>query len=288
MLKYLLPALFPFAVHAQEAQTPNWHAMPSEKAYPLLEQAVEKNPEDAEALFQLSRYYSKGVEVERDEEKAIALLKSAAAKGHAEAQYNLSAMYWQGTNGIEKNTETAVALLTSAAEAGFTPARIMLGSMYLVGKGVAEDEARGKALIEAAAQSDNPSAQFMLATLSYHLKPSYTAQEEQDLKTSEAWLLKAAKQKHILAMGFLFTIYLEGPETIKNPEDAYYWAVAMEETTKELPASYQQSGEIKDLLIKINQVHSWLPKNIGEAKAEQVKQRAIAWVKANQMLPTLQ
>ena len=67
-------------------------------------------------------------------------VKKAAEQGHADAQYNLGAIYSRG-EGVPEDDDEAVRWYRKAAEQGDAAAQTKLGTMYIIGKGVPEDTA---------------------------------------------------------------------------------------------------------------------------------------------------
>ena len=61
----------------------------------------------AEAQYNLARIYSRGNEVERNDEEAVRWYQLAADQGFAEAQTNLGLMFGKG-QGVEQNFNEAV------------------------------------------------------------------------------------------------------------------------------------------------------------------------------------
>lgn len=64
--------------------------------------------------------------------------REAAAKGEADAQYNLGVMYYKG-QGAKQNFKEAMSCFKLAAEQGNESAQINLGTMYYRGEGEVQD-----------------------------------------------------------------------------------------------------------------------------------------------------
>ncbi len=73
-----------------------------------------------------------------DYETAIREFRPLAIQGHAEAQYNLGKMYFDG-KGLPGNLATAFQWYRKAAEQGYAKAQGLLGVMYYQGLGVPQD-----------------------------------------------------------------------------------------------------------------------------------------------------
>lgn len=95
---------------------------------------------DAEAQFQLARYYYWGWETERDPAKAVEWYTKAAEQGDVWAQINLGDLYYSG-NCVEKDYSKAVEWYTKAVEQkwGWGLGQYKLGMCYLNGEGVPQD-----------------------------------------------------------------------------------------------------------------------------------------------------
>lgn len=120
------------------------------KLVELLKQAADKGY--AEAQFDLALCCAYGTGLVRDDKKAVELLKQAANKGYAPAQYNLG---WRSIHGVgvEKEKRKAVELLKQAADKGHASAQELLGKCYGDGTGVVKDESKAKELFSLARQN---------------------------------------------------------------------------------------------------------------------------------------
>jgi TPR repeat protein len=72
---------------------------------------------DAEAQYELGRYYYDGKLAERDLNQALTYFEQASLKGHAEAQYHLGLMFSRG-EGVPANNIQAYIVLKMAAVNG--------------------------------------------------------------------------------------------------------------------------------------------------------------------------
>ena len=77
-------------------------------------------------------------------------MKNMAEQGHAEAQYQLGGMYFEG-NGVPEDKQKGEQLWKQAAAQGHAHAQYELGCMYFYGKGVPEDKQKGAELLGQAA-----------------------------------------------------------------------------------------------------------------------------------------
>ena len=100
------------------------------------------------------------------EEENIQLLKQAAAKGDARAQFDLAKHYEDG-DGVEQNIDEAVKLYHKAAKGGEVDAAYNLGVMYYNGQGVEKDDRLAMKWYQKAAVQGDAEAQFQLGLINY-------------------------------------------------------------------------------------------------------------------------
>jgi ankyrin repeat protein len=91
-----------------------------------------------------------------------------------------------------KNYAEAIARLQPLTERGDPQAQYLLGSLHRAGLGAGEDQARGRALLLAAAQSNHAAAAYSLAMM-------YANEEPRDVSQARTWLKRAAEAGHPLA-----------------------------------------------------------------------------------------
>ena len=92
----------------------------------------------------------------------------AAAKGVAEAQYDLGQILEKGKAGKRDLTE-AFALYKAAAEQGFAPAQERVGQMYATGAGVTADASQAYFWSTLAAKQNEKNAERRLAAMAARL-----------------------------------------------------------------------------------------------------------------------
>jgi TPR repeat protein len=164
----------------------------------------------AGAQNNLGAMYYDGRGVLRNPLEAAKWYKLAADQGHAVAQTNLALMYGMGV-GVPPDQAAMVKLLKTAAAGGEPRAQAQLARMYLDGDGVPQNAG------EAAAQ-DNESAQFFLAVL---LQRGIGA--PRDLEAASAWFRRAANHGNRLAMLELAKAYELGLGIPADPAQAKTW-----------------------------------------------------------------
>ena len=108
----------------------------------MFNKAAEKG--DKEACYQLFRCFENGLGVEKNADEAIAYLKKAASKDHAQAQYELGIRYWKGDGGLAKNVSTAFDWMCRAVQKGLPEAENTLGVFYEYGIGTSRSKANAK------------------------------------------------------------------------------------------------------------------------------------------------
>ena len=113
-----------------------------QEAFRCFEKGHELDPMNAELSYLLAQNYYFGDGVQQNEEKAAALYRHAAERGHPEAQYMLSVCCRNG-KGVAQDNAQAAKLLRKAAEQGSTSAQYDLALAYKYGQlGVQQDAAQ--------------------------------------------------------------------------------------------------------------------------------------------------
>ena len=187
-----------------------------EESYIFAKSYLEKgaNLGNNQARLLLADMYHEGKGVEKDTEKARALLQDAIADGSDEAKLALS-MYNLADN---HNDPDAVAHDKQTAEGNDPVALFILSNRYEVGKGVEKDLNKSFALCKKAADMGYALAQYIVAM--YYEKGKGTAK---DNKEAFNYLLKSAKQDCDIAYGTLAECYYRGRGTAVNYPEARYW-----------------------------------------------------------------
>lgn len=97
-------------------------------------------------------------------EQALEYFTQAAAKGSAEANYQLGELYYNG-NGVKKSFPTAKSYYKKAADAGVASAQYMMGVMARNGQGGDKDINEAKRWLQKAADQGYSQAEKMLKQL---------------------------------------------------------------------------------------------------------------------------
>lgn len=121
-----------------------------------------KFPDDTEcdvepsydAMYELSELLLNGEDVDKDEARGVELLKNAAEKGHAKAQFmygslliNPSAM---NVSGVAQDVSAGIEMLRKSSDQSFGMAECTLATFYAQGIGIAKDLDKAKDLCERA------------------------------------------------------------------------------------------------------------------------------------------
>jgi TPR repeat protein len=120
---------------------------------------------DPEAHFKLGLMYHCGWGCQEDQERAIALLREAAAAGHADAAYELGVCHWQYGTAAESDHEAA-RCFRLAAELGsglVLPFIYSLGACYMMGYELEKELPLARYWFDLAAQLGHPEAMEMMA-----------------------------------------------------------------------------------------------------------------------------
>ena len=130
--------------------------------------------------------YLRGNGLERNLERAVALIRSAAEKGLRAAEKNLGELYAEGV-GVSRDDPVAAYWLGLAAAKGDPGAQLSLGMMHVEGRGIARDHARAMQLFRKSADQGNAEAQ---ANIGHLYRAGYGV--ERDYVLAYAWYGVAA------------------------------------------------------------------------------------------------
>jgi TPR repeat protein len=119
---------------------------------------------DAQAQYDLAVALDCGCGVRRDEAGALVWLRRAANQGHVNAQGALGWKYMTGS-GVRPDDAQAFEWLRRAAERGNTAAQNNLGILYASGRGVAADPGEAEKWFRSAADKGAADAQRNLEAL---------------------------------------------------------------------------------------------------------------------------
>lgn len=135
----------------------------------LLQAAQQQNVEgglrssQALAQYWVAMLYEQGRGIDKSHEKAIQFLQLAAKNGSYVAQFDLGALYNDGTGGLEMDKVRACHLFEKAADQGHTRAAHNAGYCHQVGVGGKKDPEKAIHYYAMAAESGDARSQHNLA-----------------------------------------------------------------------------------------------------------------------------
>lgn len=109
----------------------------NKKAFKCFSKAAEDGVGDS--MFNLAFFFQEGICVDVDLKKSLEWLEKAADAKQPIACYNLGMQYLMGVNGLDADEAKGTALLTAAAESGIPEAQFTLGCCYESGRGTEKD-----------------------------------------------------------------------------------------------------------------------------------------------------
>ena len=168
----------------------------------MVRKAADKG--DAGAQYELAFMYAEGRGVIKDLELALLWGRKAAEQGNVEAQFSVGKILIQSSN--EEDRAKAADYLQKASDAGNIQAVLLWATVLGRGQhGIGKDEARAESLLKPWAEKGNPDCQFVLAAL-YKFGETYADRREE----AYLWMQRAADQGHPKALEIL---RLESEET---------------------------------------------------------------------------
>ena len=150
--------------------------------------------EYAPAQYQMAMVYLNGYGVRKNKDKALELIKQAAAQNYPDALFNLSVLYTEGEL-VKKNLKTAFNYMKKAANKNMPSAQFNLGVMFANGEGTPVDPSRAARWYEKAARQNYVLAQYNLALMYFEGKGVRL-----NLQESYIWNTIAAKSGYTPAM----------------------------------------------------------------------------------------
>jgi TPR repeat protein len=173
---------------------------------------------NADAQYDLSKMYFQGKGVAQDNVEAMKWLQLATNQGNAEAQGFLGIIYLLGKNGVTQDYAEAIKWLQLAANKGDVTAQYVLGGVYNEGKGVAQDYVEAVKWFRIAADQGNADAQYELSKMYFQGKGV-----AQDKVEAMKWLQLAANQGNAKYQITIGELYFEGKEFSQDYVEAMKW-----------------------------------------------------------------
>lgn len=167
------------------------------------------------AMTALGSRYLSGEEKLRDEAKGREWLKKAVAA----KEYSAYLVLGDYEENVKKNLKAALAEYERGKDAGQIDCMLRTADFYLEGKGVEQDEDRGRALLIKTAEAGHPMANLRVAAGYLSLeKPSAG-----DVVTGYAHLVAAANANLAQAQNELGLLYLSGKMGVADGPAAVAW-----------------------------------------------------------------
>jgi len=123
----------------------------------------------AEAQFKLAGMYFNGKGVGKDFNQTTKWYHEAAKLGHLDAQFKLAGFYHFGLGGVAKDLTKATLWYQKAAEQGSVDAQVSLGVMYYKGTEIKPDLQQAKKWLSLAAEQGNEDAISVLELVKMEL-----------------------------------------------------------------------------------------------------------------------
>lgn len=167
-----------------------------------------------------------------EHKKTRRLLMKLANKGDSNAQYQLSQIYYYGTNGVTRDLQKAKQLMEKAAENGNVEAQYLLGTLYEEGKEFEQD-------------SRKAFYWYSMADKKGHLEAHYKTLrldciQNGDIETEISVLKHLSNLGMVKAQYELGVIYLDGKITKMNTKKAHH--LLLQSAQKDYDLSYMKLG----------------------------------------------
>lgn len=132
----------------------------------------------ANAQFTLGVMYYQGEGVNQDYKEVVKWYRLAADQGLAPAQFNVGMMYYRG-DGVAQDYKEAARWYHMVAEQGLAQAQFNLGMMYNLGQGVIQDPVHAYMWADLAASNNHPKAIELRNTVAQAMAPADIAKAQQ-------------------------------------------------------------------------------------------------------------
>ena len=150
-------------------------------AIPLLRRAALKGA--APAQYDLGKFYEQGIGVDQDMIQARSLISKAAEAGHVGAMYDLALFMAEGVGG-ELDEQGAVDWFRKAADHGFLDAQYNLGVMFAEGIGAEQDLSEALYWFELASRKGDTGAALEVLNLTNRMPPESVREV---MQAADAW-----------------------------------------------------------------------------------------------------
>jgi TPR repeat protein len=182
----------------------------------------------------------------QDFKSAIPLLKQAAEKGSAEAQYNFGVSYQQGIE-VQKNDSIANNWFLKSAKQGWKDAQFKIAYSYAKGRGEVKDDKKAFYWSIKCAEQQDP--ECMGNVVNCYLE-GYGIAKNIDSMLVWATRLALLHNPEDLSISGLITsarvnlalMYSEGQTLPKDPEKSYMWFIIYNENKNDFSVLVQQQN----------------------------------------------
>lgn len=225
-----------------------------------------------DARVNLGNMYLEGKGVERDVNKGMNLLLSAANDGYVRGQYQLGFLYEQGV-GVPQDQALALEWYRKAAQGGFALAQLRLGLMYANGHGAPRQIGEAVYWLRQGAKNNDKAAQYHLAMLcAKYSDAKCDATEIVEL------LSKSALQGFVSAQWQLADIYEHGLGVPRDLRVAYFWYQVI---------NYNEDVNATERL-QANKKLTEIERDLPNSELASLKQRARVWRHVSRQGPDVQ
>jgi TPR repeat protein len=183
-------------------------------ALPACQAALAADPDNPRLLFEMARVFL----ASNNGLKAFTLIRDAADRGYADAQYMLGLIYMKG-EGVPKDDRAAARWFKSAADQDYARAEAFIGAYLLVGRGIEKDEVEAARYLKLAVAHGDADAQAFLGTM----YASGSGGLPHDEREAARLFMLAAKQGNDDAQYNLGVLYKDGRGVDQDEGLAVFW-----------------------------------------------------------------
>lgn len=213
---------------------------------------------------------SKELLSKQDFKSAIPLLKQAAEKGSAEAQYNFGVSYQQGIE-VQKNDSIANNWFLLSAKQGWKDAQFKIAYSYAKGRGLAQDDKKAFYWSIKCAEQQDP--ECMGNVISCYLSGRGT---QKNIDSMLVWATRLALLNNPQDLNLsgqitsarvnLALMYSNGQDIPKDLKKSYMWFLIYNENKNDFSVIVQQENieKIKDLEKQLTNTDKSKAKNEAE------------------------
>ncbi|WP_166437163.1 tetratricopeptide repeat protein [Niastella caeni] len=189
---------------------------------------------------------SKEFLAQQDFKNAVPLIKQAAEKGSAEAQYNYGICYQQGVE-VPKSDSIANIWFSKAANQGWKDAQFKMAYSYAIGRGVTEDDNQAFYWFVKCAEQYDVECMFNVVT---YYKAGRGTQKNMDsmlIWATRIALLETPENLRISgqitsARANLAMMYRDGQDVQKDLTKSYMWFLIYNESKRDFSVLVQQKN----------------------------------------------